>query len=63
MQRTTIQDFLYKNTNVIEKIKILTARSSNSSVTAKFCPMLVEMPYFGGVINSKTNLNHELDSK
>ena len=25
--------------------------------------MLVEMPYFGGVINPKTYLNHELGSK
>ena len=30
---------------------------------AKFSPMLVEMPYFGGVINPKTYLNHELASK
>ena len=36
---------------------------SNSSVSAKFFPMLVKTPYFGGVINQKTYLNHELDSK
>ena len=41
----------------------LTARSSNLSVSAKFFPMLVEMPYFGEVINPKTYLNHELGSK
>ena len=31
----------------------MTARSSNCSVSAKFCPMLVEMPYSGGVFNPK----------
>ena len=41
----------------------MTARSSNCSVSAKFFPMLVEKPYFGGVINPKTYLNHELGSK
>ena len=41
----------------------LTARSSNSSVSAKFFQMLVETPYVGGVINSKTYLNHELGSQ
>ena len=39
------------------------ARSSNCSVSAKFFPMLVEMPYFWGVINPKTYLNHDLGSK
>ena len=39
-----------------------TARSSNCSVSAKFFPMLVEKPYFGGVINPKTYLNHKLGS-
>ena len=41
---------------------MLTARSSNCSISAKFLPMLVETPYFGGVINTKTYLNHELGS-
>ena len=37
--------------------------SSMCSVSAKFFfPMLVEMPYFGGVINPKTYFNHELGS-
>ena len=39
------------------------ARSSNSSVSAKFCPMLVVTSYSGGVIIPKTYLNHELGSK
>ena len=34
--------------------KLLTARSSNSSVSTKFFPMLVKTPYFGGLINQKT---------
>ena len=41
----------------------MTARSSNCSVLSKFFPMLVKKPSFGGVINPKTNLNHELGSK
>ena len=32
------------------------------SVSAKFFPMLVKTPSFGGVINPKTNYNHELGS-
>ena len=32
------------------------------SIMAKFCPMLVEMPYSRRVINPKTYLNHELCS-
>ena len=43
--------------------KLLTARSSNCSVSAKFFPMLVKTPYFEGVINQNTFLNHELVSK
>ena len=39
------------------------ARSLNCSVSAKFFLMLVETPYFGGVINPKTYLNYELGSK
>ena len=35
-------------------------RSLNRSVTAKYCPMLGETPYSGGVINKKNYLNHEL---
>ena len=41
----------------------MNARSSNCSISAKFFPMLLETPYFGGVINTKTYLNHELGSK
>ena len=33
------------------------------SVSAKFFPMLVKTPYFGGVINPKTYVNYELGSK
>ena len=43
-------------------MKFGTARSSNCSVTAKFCPMLVELPYFGRFINPKTYIIHELSS-
>ena len=42
------------------KIKKITERSSNFNF--KFCPMLVETPYSGGVINPKTYLNHAFDS-
>ena len=35
---------------------------SNCSVSAKFFPMLEKTPSFGGVINQKTYLNHEIDS-
>ena len=52
-----------KNMQVIKRKKLLTARSSNCSVSAKFCPILVETPYSGGVINTKTYLNHELGSE
>ena len=38
-----------------KKIKFVAARSSNCSVTVKFCPMLVKNPYSGGVINQKKN--------
>ena len=38
------------------KKKIVTTRYSKCSVTLRFCPMLVEMPYFGGVIISKNLL-------
>ena len=41
----------------------MTARSSNCSVSAKFFPMLVKTPSFGGVIDPKSYLNHELGSK
>jgi hypothetical protein len=47
--------------HIIKKKEILIAKSSNCSVSAKFFPMLVEKPYFGGVINPKTY--HELGSK
>ena len=40
----------------------LTARSSSHSVSVMFFPMLVETPYFGGVFNPKSYLNHELGS-
>ena len=55
------QDFFTKY--ALNKIKICDLqRSSNCRVTAKFCPMLVETPYFGGVINPKTYLYYELGS-
>ena len=45
--------------HAIKKKEFFTARSSNCSGSAMFFPMLVETPYFGGVINSKTYLNNE----
>ena len=39
----------------------MTARSSHCSYSAKF--FLMKTPYFGGAINPKTYLNHELGSK
>ena len=53
--------FFTKNMQV-KKEKLLTTRSSNCSISAKFFPILVKTPYFEGVINQKTYLNHELDS-
>ena len=66
-----IQDFfLQKYAHKKEKIfdskvftknmHIICARSSNCGVSAKFFPVLVKTPYFGGVIHPKTYLNHEL---
>ena len=49
--------------HIIKKIFFFIATSSNCCVSAKFFLMLVEMHYFGGVINSKTYLNLELGSK
>ena len=37
--------------------------SGGTPVSAKFSPMLVKTLYFGGIINQKTYLNHELGSK
>ena len=53
--------FSHKRMHIIKerKKKNFTARSSNCSVTAKVCPMLVETPYSGGVINPKTYFNQE----
>ena len=48
----TIKDFFHK--------KFVTKSSSNCRVTAKFCPMLVETPYSGGVNNPKTYIFDEL---
>ena len=48
--------FFHKNNQVIKRRKLLTARSSNYSVSAKFFPMLVKTPYIGGIINQKTYL-------
>ena len=58
-----IQDFFHKNMHIIKKKEIFDSKSSNCSVSVKFFPMLVEKPYFGGVINPKTYLNHELGSQ
>ena len=46
-----IQDFFTKICRLFKKEKkMLTARSSNCSVSAKLSPMLVEMPYSGKVL-------------
>ena len=63
MHLIPIQDFFTKECTQYERQIFLTARSSNCSVSAKIFPMWVEKPYFGGVINSKTYLNHELCPK
>ena len=57
-----IQDLFFFNIHIKMKNK-MTARSLSCSVSAKFFPMLVETPYFGGVINPKTYLNYDLSSK
>ena len=62
MYFTPIQNFFHKNMQEIKKKEILTARTSNYRVSAKFFPMLVKPPCFGGVINQKTYLIHELGS-
>ena len=63
MHLISIQDFFHKNMHVIKNNKKMSAKSSHCSVSAKFFPMLVETPYFWGVINPKTYLNHDLGSK
>jgi hypothetical protein len=50
----------YNNKN---KIKMVTERSSNCSVTAKFFPMLFETPYSGGFINLKKIKNKNKNKK
>ena len=45
----TYSRFFHKNIHVI--VFFLTASFFNCSVLTKFCPMCVEMPYYGGVIN------------
>ena len=62
MHFVPIQDFFHKNMQVIKKKAFLTTRSSNCSVSAKLFPMLVETPYFWGVIDPKTYSNHDLGS-
>ena len=51
-----IKNFFHKNMQVIKKKELLTARSSNCSVSAKFFSMLMKRPYFGGVIYKKNLL-------
>ena len=64
MHFISVEDFFsQKYARNVQRKKLLTARSSNCSVSAKLFPMLVETPYFGGVINPKTYLNRELGSK
>ena len=58
-----IQYFFHKNMRVIKRKRNWLQGLINCSVSAKFFPMLVKKPYFGGVINPKTYLNHELGSK
>ena len=49
--------------HIIKRKKLLTAMSSNGSVSEKFFPMLVEPPNFEGVLNPKTYLGQDLGSK
>ena len=64
MRFLPIQDLFHKNMHVIKKketfdcIVFKLQRFSKS-----FFPMLVETPYFWGVINPKTYLNSESGSK
>ena len=60
MHFTPIQDFFTKIR--LKFFKLATARSSKCSVKAKFFLMLVETPYFGRVLNTKTYLNREFGS-
>ena len=64
MHLIPIQYFLSQKYACNKKRKqYFTAKVINCSVSAKFFPMLVEMPYFRGVINPKIYLNHELGSE
>ena len=54
------KNFSQKYAHNKKREECLTARSSNCCVSAKLCPLLVETPYSGGVINPKICLNHKL---
>ena len=58
-----IQDFFHKNMHVIKKKRKFDRKVFKLQRFSKVFPMLVEKPYFGGVINPKTYLNHELGFK
>ena len=63
MQLIPIQDFGNKTMHIIKKKEIFDRKVLKSQRFSKVFPMLVETPCFGGVINPKTYLNHELGSK
>ena len=49
--------------HIITKKEIFDRKVFKLRRFSKVFPILVETPYFGGVINPKTYLNHELGSK
>ena len=63
MHLISIQDLLHENVHVIKKKENFNRKVFKLQRFSKVFPMLVETPYFGGVINPKTYLNHELGSK
>ena len=63
MHLIPIQDFFHKNMHIIKKKEFFDRKVFKLQRFSKFFPMLVETPYFWGVINPKTYLNHDLGSK
>ena len=58
-----IQDFFHKKHARNKKERHLRRQGLQiAAFQQSFFPMLVETPYFGGVINPKTYLSHELGS-
>ena len=58
-----IQGFFHKNMHVIKKKKKFDRKVFKLQRFSQVFPNVGGKPYFGGVINPKTYLNHELGSK